>query len=239
MAETRIALVSGGNRGIGFEIVRQLARDGVMPVMGSRDKAKGDAAASKLKSEGLEVPVVELDVTSQDSIKAAVAKVMKMFGRLDILVNNSGALLDSRDEGTVENLTEDILTKSFKTNVFGPLWLTQTVLPIMKEQRYGRIVNLSTELAQLSQMTTGYYAGYRMSKTALNALTRLTAGDLAGADLDIKVNSASPGWVRTETGGPEAKGTPEEGAETAVWLAQLPEDGPTGGFFEKTKMLAW
>ncbi|MGH1420025.1 MAG: SDR family oxidoreductase [Hyphomicrobiaceae bacterium] len=238
MAETRIALVSGGSRGIGLEIVRQLARDGIMPVLGARDKSKGEVAAQSLKSEGFDVPTVALDVTSEKSIKAAVDEVMKMFGRIDILINNAAVLLDDRSEGTVENLSTEILTETFTTNVYGVVWLTQSVLPIMREQGYGRIVNLSSELAQLCNMTSGY-AGYRMSKTAVNALTRITAGDLAGLNVDIKINSASPGWVRTELGGSEAKGTPEEGAETAVWLAQLPEDGPTGGFFEKQKALAW
>ncbi len=238
MAETRIALVSGANRGIGLEIVRQLARAGVIAVIGARNQADGEKAAESLKTEGIEVPVVELDVTSQVSIEAAVQNVLDMFGRLDILVNNAAVLLDSRDEGTVENLTTDILEATFTTNVFGPVWLTQAVLPVMKKQNYGRIVNLSSDLAQLTNMTSGY-AGYRMSKAAVNALTRITAGDLAGSDLDIKVNSASPGWVRTEMGGAGAKGTPEEGAETPVWLAMLPDDGPTGGFYESMKPMQW
>ncbi len=238
MAETRIALVSGANRGIGLEIVRQLARSGVMAVIGSRDLSKGHDAAATLQSEGLDAPVVELDAGRKDSIHAAVAKVIDMFGRLDILVNNAGVFIDEHDGGDLQSVGTNTLEETFTTNVYGPVWLTQAVLPVMKAQGYGRIVNLSSDLAQLSEMG-GSYASYRMSKAALNAMTRVVAGDLAGSTADIKINSASPGWVRTDMGGADATLSVEEGAETPVWLALLPEDGPTGGFFRDKKAFAW
>ncbi|MBX9926875.1 MAG: SDR family oxidoreductase [Hyphomicrobiaceae bacterium] len=235
MAETRVALVTGANRGIGLEIVRGLARLGIVAVIGARDRAKGLAAAETFEREGLVTPVVELDVTDEASIRAAVAEAMGPFGRIDILVNNAGILLDG-PQGRVAALEGAAYTTTFATNVTGPANLIRTVLPLMREQGYGRIVNVSSTLGQLSEMGNGWPA-YRMSKTALNALTRTTAAELG--DVDIKVNSLCPGWVKTDMGGPEAPRTPAEGADTAVWLATLPASGPTGGFFRDRKPIAW
>jgi NAD(P)-dependent dehydrogenase (short-subunit alcohol dehydrogenase family) len=238
MAETRVALVSGANKGIGFEIVRQLSRLGVIAVLGARDVERGRAAAEKLASEGLEPPVVSLDVDDPASITAAVAEVVRLFKQVDILVNNAGVFLDKNEEGqsAIGTLSEDILTRTFRTNVLGPLRLMQAVLPLMTARDYGRIVNLSSGMGQLSEMGAGYPA-YRMSKTALNALTRTAAAEFPNAN--IKINTMCPGWVKTDMGGPNAERTPEQGAETAVWLATLPDDGPTGGFFRDKKPLPW
>lgn len=238
MTVTRTALVSGANRGIGFEIARGLARLGVLAVIGARDPKDGLAAAEKLQSEGLDVPVVALDVDNVDSAAAAVAEVKRLYGRLDILVNNAGILIDEPGgfKASLFDLKADTLRQTMETNLLGPIRLIQAAAPLMREQEYGRIVNLSSGAGQLAEMGSGYPA-YRMSKTALNALTRIAANELAGGN--IKVNAMCPGWVRTEMGGSEATRTPEEGADTAVWLATLPDDGPTGGFYRDRKPIAW
>lgn len=239
MAETRTALVTGGNRGIGLEIAQQLARQGILTAIGSREFAKGEAAAAQLISEGLEPVVVELDVTSRESVRAAVDKTQHLFGRIDILVNNAGILLERARDGSAGNVIEvsiDTVMKSFEANTVGPLRMIQAVLPGMLEAGYGRIVNLSSGLGQLSDMGGGHTA-YRLSKAALNALTRTAAADIGQGN--VKVNTMCPGWVRTDMGGEDATRSVSEGAETAVWLATLPEDGPTGGFFRDKKPIAW
>lgn len=238
MAVTRTALVSGANRGIGFEIVRQLARLGVLAVIGARDTNEGVAAADKLKPEGLDVPVVALDVDSEGSAANAVAEVKRIYGRLDILVNNAAILIDEPGgfKASLFDLKADTLRRTMETNLLGPVRLIQAAAPLMREQEYGRIVNISSGAGQLSDMGSGYPA-YRMSKSALNALTRIAAAELSGGN--VKVNAMCPGWVRTDMGGPTADRSPEEGADTAVWLATLADDGPTGGFFRDRKPIPW
>jgi NAD(P)-dependent dehydrogenase (short-subunit alcohol dehydrogenase family) len=237
MTTTRVALVSGANRGIGLEVARHLSRAGIITVIGARDEAKGNEAAAELKAEGLDLAVVALDVSDQASARAAVAHVANLFGRLDILVNNAGVLFDGPSSGaSVETVSPEVVTRTFQTNLMGPLYLTQAALPLMRSNKYGRIVNMSSGLGQLSDMGGGWPA-YRMSKTALNALTRTTAAEVA-AD-GIKVNAACPGWVKTDMGGPDAERTTEQGADTAVWLGLLPDDGPTGGFFRDRAPIVW
>lgn len=238
MTVTRTALVSGANRGIGFEIVRQLARLGVLAVIGARDPKDGLAAAEKLKSEGLDVPVVALDVDREGSAAEAVAEVKRLYGRLDVLVNNAAILIDEPGgfNASLFELTGDIARRTFETNVLGPLRLIQAAAPLMREQAYGRIVNLSSVAGQLAEMSKGYPA-YRISKTALNALTRIAASEFSGGN--IKVNAMCPGWVRTDMGGANAERSTEQGADTALWLATLPDEGPTGGFFRDRKPMAW
>ncbi len=238
MAETRVALVSGANRGIGLEIVRQLSRLGVVAVIGSRNLDKGRAAADKLLAEGLEVPVVALDVAEASSPARAVAEVQKLLGRCDILVNNAGVLLDGPGgfDSSLFDLKDETARVTYETNVLGPLRLIQACVPVMREQGYGRIVNVSSGAGQLSDMGKGFPA-YRMSKSALNALTRITANEVAGAN--IKVNAVCPGWVKTDMGGSEATRTIEEGAACPVWAATLPDNGPSGGFFRDNKPIAW
>ena len=234
MAETRVALITGANRGIGFEIARQLARLGIIAVIGSRDLAKGHQAAEGFKSEGLDAPVVQLDVDDPSSIAKGVAEANSFFGRIDILVNNAGILTDKAK--LVLEIDPEEVEALFRSNTIGPLRMIQAVAPGMKERGYGRIVNLSSKLAQLKDMAGGY-PGYRISKTALNALTRVAAAEFGPGN--IKVNAMSPGWVKTDMGGSDATRTVTEGADTAVWLATLPDDGPTGGFFDSRKAIAW
>jgi NAD(P)-dependent dehydrogenase (short-subunit alcohol dehydrogenase family) len=238
MLERRVALVSGGNRGIGLEVVRQLGKLGMIAVLGSRDPDKGATAAGRLASAGVEAPVVALDVTDAGSIAAAVADVVERFGRIDVLVNNAGIALDgSRSPvSSVLEVSPEIVARTLDANTLGPLRLIQAVVPAMQARGYGRIVNVSSGLGQISGMG-GSWPGYRMSKAALNALTRIFAAEVGSAN--IKVNAVSPGWVRTDMGGQEAPRSVAQGADTIVWLATLPDDGPSGLFFEDRKPIAW
>lgn len=238
MADARVALVTGGNRGIGFETVRQLAQQGLKTVLASRDAVKGRAAAEQLAGAGVQTAIVVLDVNDQSSVDTAVSEVLRLNGRLDVLVNNAGISLDG-SRATVAGVLEvspDVARQTYETNVLGPMRLIQAVAPHMRERRYGRIVNVSSRMGQLSDMGARS-PGYRMSKAALNALTRVAAAELES--FGIKVNAMHPGWVRTDMGGSSAPVSVLDGADTAVWLAMLPEDGPTGQFFENRKVIAW
>ncbi len=240
----KIAIVTGANRGIGFEICRQLAQQGVQVVLTSRNEEKGKAAAQKIREEGGEVIYQKLDVTSITDIEALKEFITdKLNGRCDILVNNAGVFLDKKDPyafgGEFISFFDtnlDVVKKTMETNLYGPFLLYQAVVPFMKKNRYGRIVNMSSGLGQLAKMGSGYTA-YRLSKTALNALTCILASELK--DDNILVNSVNPGWVRTDMGGPMAPRDVAEGADTAVWLAMLPEDGPTGKFFRDRTEIMW
>jgi len=238
MTDKRVALVTGANRGMGLEIVRQLSRLGLIAVLAARDLEKGKVAAATLAAEEFDVPVVALDVTDADSIRAAVAEVRGLFGRIDVLVNNAAILKEGLlpEDTSVVDVSGDLVNQTFLTNTVGPLRMIQATVPGMRERGYGRIVNLSSGAGQLAEMGSGFPA-YRLSKSALNALTRITAAELGAHE--IKINSVCPGWVRTDMGGPHATRTVEHGAETAVWLATLPEDGPTGGFFRDKKPIPW
>ena len=239
MAEQHAALVTGANRGIGLEIVRQLSRRGLRTVLAARDLAKGKAAAAQLGSEGIvEPPVVAIDVTDGESVHAGVAYVLALFGRIDVLVNNAGIQKEgfTPEDASVFDAPIDLVINTFATNTLGPLRMIEAVVPGMRDRGYGRVVNLSSGAGQLSEMGSGFPA-YRMSKAALNALTRLTAAELGPGN--VKINAMCPGWVRTDMGGPNATRTVEKGAETAVWLATLPADGPSGGFFRDMKPIPW
>jgi NAD(P)-dependent dehydrogenase (short-subunit alcohol dehydrogenase family) len=235
-----LALVTGANRGIGLEIVRQLAAKGVRAVIASRDIDKGLAAAAQLMAQGLDVSVVTLDVAQPESIARAVSRVEGDFGPIDILVNNAAILIDGPGgfDASLVDLTPETLRATFETNLIGPLELIRAVVPGMRQRRFGRVVNVSSAAGQLAHMGMGF-PGYRMSKSALNALTCIAAAEVARDGADIKINAVDPGWVRTDMGGHEASRSVEKGAETVVWLATLPADGPTGGFFRDKKRIAW
>jgi NAD(P)-dependent dehydrogenase (short-subunit alcohol dehydrogenase family) len=231
----RIAVVTGANRGIGLETARQLAKLGLQVVLTSRDADKGRQAASQLRELGLAVDALQLDVTDRTSCEAARDWLGKRFERIDALVNNAGVLIDPKG-ASVLDLPGDVLRRTLETNLFGALNVTQALTPLLRNGRNARVVNLSSGLGQLADMQAGTPA-YRMSKTALNALTRILAVELAPRG--IKVNAMCPGWVRTEMGGQQAERSVEQGADTAVWLATLPDDGPSGGFFRDRQPIPW
>jgi len=239
--DKKTAIVTGANRGIGFEICRQLARqEDVQVVLTSREKHKGLEACEKLQMEELAVRHAQLDVAHAESIREFKEFVQKEFGRCDILVNNAGIFPDAQDAdsswpGVLETRIETV-RKAMETNVYGPLLLCQVLIPLMKKNNYGRIVNISSGMGQLSSMNGGCPA-YRISKTSLNALTCILADELK--EENILVNSMCPGWVKTDMGGPGATRELSEGADTAVWLANFPDDGPSGKFFRDRKEFAW
>lgn len=238
MTDKKIAVVTGGNRGIGLEICRQLARhEDLHVILTSRDLAKGQAAAQALAAEGLEVSAFQLDTTSATDIAALAQWLQSTYGRVDILVNNAGVLLDQeRGQGSVFAASVDTIKTTMDSNVYGPLLLCQALVPLMKAHGYGRIVNVSSGMGQLGDMGGGYTA-YRFSKVSLNALTRILAAELH--DSPILVNTMCPGWVKTDMGGAGANRSVEQGADTAVWLATLPNDGPSGLFFRDRSPISW
>jgi NAD(P)-dependent dehydrogenase (short-subunit alcohol dehydrogenase family) len=227
----RVALVSGGNRGIGREVARQLAEKGLAVVIGSRDPGQGEAVAKQL---GNGVVATQLDVTDEKSVRSAISFVEREFGRLDVLVNNAG--IADGWSGAAAEANLDSVKEVLETNLFGAWRLAKAALPLMRKNAYGRIVNVSSGMGQLSDMG-GRSPGYRVSKTGLNALTRMLTVELQGEN--ILVNSVCPGWVRTDMGGKNARRSVEQGADTPVWLATLPDDGPTGGFFRDREPIPW
>ena len=240
--DKRVALVTGGNRGIGYAICQSLAQRGITVILGVRDPNKGAAACSRLQAEGLDVTSELLDVTNDVSLQTAVKHIRAQFDRLDILVNNAGILIDHAENAL--DVSRATIEKTLETNVVGPLMLCQNCIALMKAGGYGRIVNMSSTLGSLSEMVDpdSVYAGvgtpaYRLSKAALNAITTLIAKEVR--DENILVNSACPGWVRTDMGGDNAPLTPEQGADTPVWLATLPDGGPTGGVYRERNLIPW
>jgi NAD(P)-dependent dehydrogenase (short-subunit alcohol dehydrogenase family) len=231
MENGRVALVSGGNRGIGLEVCRQLGERGITVVMGSRDAEQGREAAAGLPDE---VVVHQLDVADPESVERLARSVEEEFGRLDILVNNAAISNDDGQSGADADL--DRVKEALEANLFGAWRLCEVAIPMMRRNGYGRIVNVSTGLASLEDMGGGS-PGYRVSKTALNVLTRILASELRGSG--ILVNAVNPGWVQTDMGGSSATRTVEEGAEALVWAATLPNNGPNGGFFRDREPVAW
>lgn len=244
MISQKIALVTGANKGLGFETSRRLAEQGMLVLMGARSATKGRKAAKELRQAGLSTEFIRLDVTKPEQIREAAGVIAKRFGRLDILVNNAG--ISDREASQSSNSTATISPKAlraiFDTNFFGLVELTQRLLPLIKKSDAGRIVNVSSIMGSLTIHSSKDGMSYKpfaydASKTAVNAFTIHLSAALAGTK--IKINSAHPGWVRTDMGGPQAPLSPSEGAGTAVRLATLGPDGPTGKFFHGEKELPW
>jgi NAD(P)-dependent dehydrogenase (short-subunit alcohol dehydrogenase family) len=227
----RVALVSGGNRGVGLEICRQLADRDIAVILGSRDEVSGRKAAENLAGN---VVARQLDVTDEKSVDRLASFVEEEFGRLDILVNNAGVANDEGQRGIDADL--DRVREALEANLFGAWRLCEVAVTLMQRGGYGRIVNVSSGMGALEDMGGGS-PGYRISKTALNALTRILASELRGSG--ILVNSVCPGWVQTDMGGSRAPRPVEEGADTPVWAATLPKGGPTGGFFRDRRPISW
>jgi NAD(P)-dependent dehydrogenase (short-subunit alcohol dehydrogenase family) len=228
----RVALVTGSNRGIGFEVCRQLGRLDYEVLLGARDLGKGEEAAEALRGEGLNVTALQLDTTNEEDIAR-----LGELERVDALVNNAAIAPDrAHPDTSAQYVPAELVRLGFEVNTLGPYRVCQQIVPIMRRQGYGRIVNISSGMAQLSEMN-GQSPGYRLSKTALNALTRILADELEG--MNILVNSVDPGWVKTDMGGQAAPLTPAQGADTIVWAATLPDVGPTGGFFKEKHQIAW
>ncbi len=238
----RIALVTGANRGIGFAVAEKLARKQMTVILGCRNQEKGTQARTQLAEEGLNIHDTLIDVTDTTSIHAAIGRIRDTYGRLDVLVNNAGIQID-RDTDILA-LSQVVLQNTLETNAFAPLLLCQVAIPLMLANNYGRIVNISSTLGSLNDMANPesdhaeeLFPAYRMSKTLLNAVTVLAAKTLRGSN--ILVNATCPGWTRTDLGGPRAPLSPQEAAETPVWLAMLPDGGPTGGFFRNRQPIPW
>jgi NAD(P)-dependent dehydrogenase (short-subunit alcohol dehydrogenase family) len=228
-----IALVTGANRGIGLEVVRQLALRGFAAVLGARDLEKGRAAAEMLSAEGVEVEARRIAVDDADSVRELAGELDGDFGRLDVLVNNAAILYDTWQTGVDADL--DVVHQALETNLFGAWRTTQACLPLLRRSSHGRIVNVSSGAGSLSGMGAGTPA-YSVSKAALNALTRILAAELRSDG--ILVNSVCPGWVATDMGGPGGRPV-EAGAASVMWAVLQPDDGPTGGFFRDGRPLEW
>ena len=246
MSENKqVALITGANKGIGFETARQLGKLGITIVLGSRDAAKGDAAATKLRAEGIDARPIKLDVTDSKDRGAAVKFLQENFGKLDILVNNAGITEEGGwGRNTTSSTSADTLKKTFETNLFAPVAFTQALLPLIRKSPAGRIVNLSSILASntlhsdpKSPIYNSKAFAYDASKSALNAFTIHLAHELQ--DTNIKVNSAHPGWVKTDMGTDAAPMEIVDGAKTSVALATLSQDGPSGAFIHLGKTLPW
>ncbi|MFI4981772.1 MAG: SDR family oxidoreductase [Nevskiales bacterium] len=239
----KIALITGGNKGIGFETARQLAKTGVHVIIGSRDRKKGVEASLKLQGEGLAVEALAIDVNSQASIAEAAREVEKKHGHLDILINNAGVLIDAQDKKPSEQ-TIDTWRKTFDTNVFGLVATTQAFLPLLKKSTAGRIVNLSSILGSntlhadpASPIYDYKVPAYNVSKAAVNAWTVQLAYELK--DSKIKVNAAHPGHVKTDMGGEAAPMEIVDGAKTSVQLALIGDNGPNGAYVHLGDTLPW
>jgi len=230
----KVAIVTGANRGIGFETCRQLSQQGIRTILTSRNEFKGQAAVRNLLDEEGEIIYHQLDVTDLGSISKLLSFVDENFDQLDILVNNAGVFLD---RGTsVFDLPLEILQETMDTNFVGALNMCQAFVPLMRKNGYGRIVNVCSGMGSITSMD-GHSAAYKLSKATLNALTRIMADELK--DDHILVNTMAPGWVRTDMGGPSAPRNLAQGADTIIWLATLPDGGPTGGFFEDRQVTQW
>ena len=241
----KVAFITGANRGIGFETAKGLGELGITVVIGSRDLKKGQTAASELQAKGIQAEAIAYDADSATSASAAYEYLNAKYGKLDILVNNAGILVEPLVGGNnSSSVTTDVLKKTFQTNLFAVIELTQTLLPLIKKSPAGRIVNLSSILASLtlhsmpnSPIDPAKAFAYNASKTALNAYTVHLAHELK--ETAIKVNSAHPGWVKTELGGEHAPMEVAESGKTSVELATLDASGANGGFFHVGEALPW
>ncbi len=236
MQEPGLALISGGNRGLGLATCAALASRGYRVLLGSRDLERGRVAVSALGQANIEA--VQLDVTAANDITALASKIEDDYGQLDVLINNAGILIDGKlgEAASICDTSADILKSSLEVNCIAVVMLINAMLPLMRRSKQARIVNISSGMGQLSDMG-GHYPGYRISKTALNAVTTIYAAELDAAEL--KINSVCPGWVRTDMGGENAELSVEQGVDTTVWLATEPGLKTSGGYFRNRRQIDW
>lgn len=239
--EGDIALISGANKGIGYEIARGLGAKKIKVLVGARDEARGQASVDKLKAEGVDARFIPLDVTDQGTIQRAAARIEKEFGRLDILINNAG-IGDFGAKPSGADLAK--VREVYETNVFGPMAMTQAMLPLLRKSKHGRIVNVSSGLGSMalasqpdSPVSQFALLGYNTSKSALNSLTVQFANELK--DTHIKVNAICPGYCATDLNGNSGPRSAAQGAIAAIEYATIGEDGPTGGYFNDEGRLPW
>ncbi|MFN6476872.1 SDR family oxidoreductase [Nostoc sp. DedQUE07] len=245
----KVALITGANKGIGYEIARQLGSRGATVLVGSRDIGRGEEAANKLRLSQIDTRTIQLDVSDQKTIDSAAKQIESEFGKLDILVNNAGIISDGDAYGGKLRLPPsqvdiETLRHTYETNVFGLFAVTKALLPFLKKSKAGRIVNLSSGLGSLTLNSDPNYEfadfkflAYNSSKTAVNAITVLLAAELK--DTPIKINAADPGFTATDINQYQGYRTVEQGAIAAVRLATLPDDGSSGGFFDENGVVPW
>ena len=240
----KVALITGANKGIGLETAKQLSSNGVFVLLASRDQARGEAAAKTLGGESAGVRAVKLDVVNEADRDAIAKYIDKEFGRLDVLINNAGVMVEPIGGNNTSTISLDLLRQTFEVNFFATVAVTQKLLPLIRKSEAGRIVNLSSILGSMTLHATAgspiYEAksfAYDASKAALNMFTIHLAHELRGTN--IKVNSAHPGWVKTDMGGESAPMEIVDGAKTSVQLAMLGGDGPNGGYFHMGEPLPW
>ena len=236
--DKKIAVITGSYKGLGLEIARQLASiENIRVIITSRTESDSEATKQKLKVENIEVDCHQLDVIDAESIAQFMTWVTSTYGRVDILINNAGINPSQvSQEASILTATPETMLNTFSVNTIGALRMCQAVIPLMKQGGFGRIVNVSTEMASLQNIVRDFYPNapsYRVSKVGLNAISTLLAKELK--DTNILVNNYSPGWMKTDIGGEDAPYTAQEGAETAVYLATLPDGGSQGGFFAEMR----
>ncbi len=241
-SSNKIALITGANKGIGYEVARQLGKQNCTVLIGARNTKLGEDAAAKLKKENIDARFIELDVTNRESIKAATAKIEKDFGRLDILVNNAG--INVRGDGPPSSVDVDAVSRVFQTNFIGALAVAQAMLPLIRKSEAGRIVNVSSELGSITSFSDPNwkfaavkYIGYCASKAAMNMMTAQLAAELR--ETNIKVNSVNPGYTATDLNNNQGHQTIEEGSAETIRAALFGNDGPTGKFLETGGQLPW
>jgi NAD(P)-dependent dehydrogenase (short-subunit alcohol dehydrogenase family) len=232
--DIKVALVTGGNRGIGYELVKQLAQKGFKVILASRDSEMGHEVAQKLKESNLDVSLLVMDVNNQESIRQAAITVNERYGKLDVLINNAGVYLEENKK--LVAMDPSIMEKTMATNFFGVYHVIRSFIPLMEKQGYGRIINVSSEYGAMSEMSYPGVGAYKLSKFAINGLTRLVAAEI---NSDIKINAVDPGWVSSDMGGPSAPKSPKQAAESIFWLATIGPEGPNGGFFRDGIRIDW
>jgi len=238
MNQKPVAVVTGGNRGMGLTTCQALAEKGFHVLLASRNLQSGKSVAKNLTNQGLSVEAVKLEMTSQFDIENLASYLRDTHGRVDVLVNNAGVLIDGdlNNSTSICEVEAEVIRESLEVNTIAPMMLIKALLPLMRQAGTGRIINISSGMGQLSDMG-GQHPGYRISKTALNAVAAIFAAELDGSG--ISINVVCPGWVQTDMGGSNADRSPEQGVDCAVWLATSADTNLSGGFYRDRQLIDW